>query len=475
MSSTTDSTENSTITDNSVPTDEAGQPLIWDGNDARNIGLLNETSTFLELNGLHQACIQQRAKLLSNGKLAVESISVVPFILGTITEAPRSLLTLAPPPAERIIEVNAARAAAQLSPYVPITAMPTGASDTVIVQPLHVKSDCGKLMATLHHVFGHAEPSAALFRAAKGCPYALVSSLIARCNASTMADRSVVSAEFDAIRAGGIPGQLRLDKLTDFNLRYQRAKASLAPSARPSAASEVQMIDLFAFRDADLRHEYRMQSIATPPADMTAAIKIIRDILTSRLRAEQLDAATAGEQPTSFIAADAGGTKPGPTQPPPTGAATDAAKLEALAALAASLGIKDPTKLLSALKKTKGKGKGPKDKGKGEEKKVKVPRDSDGKILRWVEGMGPCKCGGNHLYRDCPDNNKEEKAAKADLLGSLNNMSLEELRAQMADFLGSDTASEVSSSSGASLHAKAAASCDECEPEYELDEAITMM
>ena len=36
------------------------------------------------------------AVLLSNGKLAVESVSVVPFILGTLTEPERSLLNMAP-------------------------------------------------------------------------------------------------------------------------------------------------------------------------------------------------------------------------------------------------------------------------------------------------------------------------------------------------------------------------------------------
>jgi hypothetical protein len=40
-------------------------------------------------------------------------------------------------------------------------------------------------------------------------------------------------------------------------------------------------------------------------------------------------------------------------------------------------------------------------------KKPKPPRRLDGskkgELLKWVEGMDPCKCGGKHLYRECPD------------------------------------------------------------------------
>ena len=115
MSSLTDTTDTVTI-DTTVPTDEAGQPLIWDGNPARVLGLLHESSEYFERMGQHQPAITMRAALLSNGRLAVESVSVVPFILGTLTEPDRSLLDIAPPPTERIAEYNAARTAAGLAP-----------------------------------------------------------------------------------------------------------------------------------------------------------------------------------------------------------------------------------------------------------------------------------------------------------------------------------------------------------------------
>ena len=75
MSSLADSTDTITV-DPSVPTDEAGQPLIWDGNPARVLGLLHECSEYFLRMGQHQPAITMRAALLSNGRLAVESVSV---------------------------------------------------------------------------------------------------------------------------------------------------------------------------------------------------------------------------------------------------------------------------------------------------------------------------------------------------------------------------------------------------------------
>ena len=64
--------------------------------------------------------------------------------------------------------------------------------------------------------------------------------------------------------AAGITGQLLLPKITAFERTYTRAKASLAATSRPTAASEVQMVDLFAFRDAEIRAEDGRVTYAFP-------------------------------------------------------------------------------------------------------------------------------------------------------------------------------------------------------------------
>ena len=97
-------------TDISVPVDITDQPLKWDGNDARILGLLKETWEHLERNGHLVTHIQKRARVLSNGKLAVDHISSVPFLMGLEDEPERTLTSMCPPAPLRIASVNAWRA-----------------------------------------------------------------------------------------------------------------------------------------------------------------------------------------------------------------------------------------------------------------------------------------------------------------------------------------------------------------------------
>ena len=54
-------TSNSGNTDPLVPVDLTDQPLSWDGNDARILGLLKETWEYLQRNGILVTLIQKRA------------------------------------------------------------------------------------------------------------------------------------------------------------------------------------------------------------------------------------------------------------------------------------------------------------------------------------------------------------------------------------------------------------------------------
>lgn len=241
--------------------------------------------------------IQQRVKLLSNGKIAADAISSVPYILGTVPEPERTLATMCPPAAERIAAVNAWRAttAGGNQPPTPaITTMPPGASDSVIINRLATNDEGGKLLGSLHHVFGHAEPSNQLFRDARGDPYRLITALVARAASASTPDVSVVVAEFEAVKTGGISGELTLDKIKGFQTKYERAKISLDPASRPTDAAELELVNLIAFRDVLVREAYGLRT-TTAPNTFSDAIEILKAILTSQLRAEQLDAAMSGQ------------------------------------------------------------------------------------------------------------------------------------------------------------------------------------
>jgi len=420
-----------TITDSNIPVDITDKPILWDGNSARILGMINEAWEHYERKGLYVAYIQKRARVLSNGKLSVDHVSSIPLVMGTVEEPERTLLTICPPAAARITELNtwrATTAGGNRPAIVPITTMPTGAADSIIVQPLAVQAEGGKLLGSLHHVFGHAEPSPQLFRDARGDPHALITALRDLAANATTADTSVVSAEFDAAKVSGITGELSLEKVSNYAVRYERAKASLAPASRPTPAAEVELVNLMAFKDPSVREAYGLRTV-TPPTSFQAAIAILKQILTSRLRAEQLDETMSGKTTQMGLMAKQVQTttpQPAPAAPPPP-------QFDAKSALVAALkemGVKDPSKLLKNLKKKGGKG--------AKDGKVTIPRNDSGKVLRWVDGMALCKCGGKHLYRDCDQKETETTgtAAAADLLQGLSSMKKEDLIAQVSALLG---------------------------------------
>ena len=63
--------------------------------------------------------------------------------------------------------------------------------------------------------------------------------------------------------------------------------------------------------------------------------------------------------------------------------------------------------------------------------KVKPPRDEDGRITHWVEGMDKCSCGGKHLYRDCD----KDKGAPKDTSNVLEQLSAEDVKSLIGAYL----------------------------------------
>ena len=74
---------------------------------------------------------------------------------------------------------------------------------------------------------------------------------------------------------------------------------------------------------------------------------------------------------------------------------------------------------------------------------LEAPRDADGAVLRWIEGMPLCKCGGKHLYRDCTDprfalekkEDKNEETAGATESVTLDEATKAEVASQIKAFL----------------------------------------
>ena len=202
-----------------------------------------------------------------------------------------------------------------------------------------------------------------------------------------------------------------------------KAKVDLHPDLRKALCAdevEVQMIDLIAFKDPAVRNLYRLESATAKPKTLSSAVKLLKSILLTSARAEEIDQANSGALPA--LAAT--------TAPPPTVNGT-AALVAALTAAIGKLAPADTNKETGQGRK----GRKKKDGKSGDDKdKVKVPRDKDGRITHWITGMDPCKCGGNHLYRDC---DQESTSAKpAGVADGLDSLTKEQIAEQIQAFLG---------------------------------------
>ena len=90
-------------------TDLDGEPVILDDNPAHIEGALNQAALYFKRTGQYAALFEQGAKVLSNGKLAIDSASAILFFDDTYTipgKAAYDFCDPCPPTSERIREYN---------------------------------------------------------------------------------------------------------------------------------------------------------------------------------------------------------------------------------------------------------------------------------------------------------------------------------------------------------------------------------
>ena len=414
--SANDENDRSTLSANIlIPVSSDKTPLEWDGNDATILGLLYETGRYYRNKGLFQPLFQHRAVALSNGRLAVEDPNAVHFVTGAATDV-RSFDDPCPPTVDRLIAHNVeitigTRTGTRLAK---LATVPDDHKANIIVAQHTVDKENSTLLHSLSYVFGNAEPSDALLELADGSGLELMRLLQERGTHANARDKALVSARFATLVRDGVRGELTLSSFSTFLKAYKAARRNIAPTSRPSAEAEVEMISVIAIKDSSTRELYELKTSSSPPTTLEAAAEVLTSMLRGRVRCEEIDQLASGAVDAGLIAsALAASHKPlpasGASAPPSVLTAFSAAginpsslKPEQLAALVSALAPKDP-RLTDA--------------GKD---KVKVPRGPDGKPSKWVEGMARCRCGvngGKHLFKDCPKakekREKEEEKKKA--------------------------------------------------------------
>jgi hypothetical protein len=165
MSTDGDSTLSNTI-DKLVPVTSDGNPIIWtDDNDAHIEGLLHEVGKFYKRTGRFQSFFKQRATVLSNGKLAVDSLECVSFIANKIKDG-YSFENPCPPTAERVTAYDVARRTTGTPVHgnktLPtLTEIPDELKDTTVLSEHAVELEDSKLLTSLTHVFKYGKRAAA--------------------------------------------------------------------------------------------------------------------------------------------------------------------------------------------------------------------------------------------------------------------------------------------------------------------------
>ena len=421
-------TTTSTYFKSSSPSTVRGQPIRYNGNRAHIPGLLKAHAKWCTRTGRFIHFTKYRGVLVRN-LLAVDSPNAAYFVKNP-TADPRSVDDPAPPSNERLRVINEKRAIAGKPQLALLNAIPDEMKSTITSSPFHVDLESAAYLQSLVEIFGDAPNMTKLVEKAAGDGYAFRVLLLAESKKATEGDKAVVLTELSECVRNGVSGELTSTSFEEFLIKYEEASMHQQEDQKPKPPQEVQMIATLVFKCAAIREKYALRALVQQPTSLEDAASIVFDCLNSDERAEQLDDLTSGSSKPVLVAA-----KPAPAAAPAGHLSADT--LAIVAAVAAA--VADPKKTDSYGKKKPKKEVTPKKKGTPD-----LPRDSEGRVSKWVEGMQPCKCGvdgGKHLYRECKHGGKPPPAGTAGVVDGVAaaaaSMGLEpsELTAQLNAFL----------------------------------------
>ena len=291
------------VTDRNQPTYPDGTPIQWDGIDAHIDGNLFETGKFYKRNGKFQTFFKHRAVPLSNGKLAVDSLSAVYFVSGKIVDN-HGFDDPAPPTATRLTKFNATRTALGRSTAPELTSVAAPYSGTIVLSVHHVEQEDSMLLQSLTFVFGHAEPSDEILDVADGSGDAMLKELRRRSANADRKDKALASATYHRVIRDGVGGELTLATFKLFIKEYKTAKRNMPATARQSDDAEAEMVSLVALKDPMTREIFDLKATASPPTNLDTAVTLLTGILRGRARSDQIEEAVSGAKPASLIATE---------------------------------------------------------------------------------------------------------------------------------------------------------------------------
>ena len=481
MSSTLNNDSTSTTVENTscpvhhVPTDTDGIPIKWDGNPAYLEGALYEASEFYKRTGLFEALIADGAVALSNGKLAVDSLQAISLVSGVVTSPiTHDFFNPCPPTPERIIAFDAAATAASSPKYAaPSGGIPAEISSTFITARYTVIKEDRAFYASLSSIVHDADILSTFCIKSNSSGRTLIPIMLAYAASANATEKALVTTELTNFVYKGLTGEINIETFNNHLKEYNIIVRRKPSASRPKEEETLEMLRNIMNKNPSTRELFELKCTVSPPSDLEAMITLIRSMLRVRKAAAQLDelTSTGGGHLNALTAQQVKDLQkiPEAMRAPQANRDLNFAVQQQKALLAAA----DPN-MSGGRSGGRGKGGGRggdrgRDRGRGRgasgganpSDKVTPPKDEDGKITHWIEGMGLCSCGNKHLYRDCPTGGKKptQTAAVATMVDDTSDALESVLQEQLQSFYASnnttihfDTPASIQQSLVASHH-----------------------
>ena len=372
MSSTDDSTDN-------IPKTVKGEPIIYDGNRGAADGFLRMLWKYLKGKNKFQLLFDQRAVPMQNGKVACESHTDVKFLNRAngyvdpvVPKDEKKVFTICPATPERLARANAERATPMKE--LPLVDEISDADAKMYVYAPHLvtaaKHELGNIIALC---ISGCDEGAELVSDADGDGLVMLQTIMEWAKDPSLEERGVITGRFNKHATKGIEGELSLASLTEFLSTYDKLMLNMPKEEHPTTTTQIQMITNFALKDTEAKPLYKLEIKNKAPTSRADAVKILKDILRSRVFEAELIDGPAVKATGPIL--HAGLTTP-PVPPPPVAEA----QIETTAEAVLAFMKKDPKKFGKFLRDKPDKRKAPDDN-----------RDADGRVKAWKPHLGLCK------------------------------------------------------------------------------------
>ena len=299
LSTADDNVSESTQADSTYhlqPVDIDKNPIILDGNPAHIEGIMFEVGKFYRRKGKFQQLLKNHAVLLSNGKLAVDSVIAVSFVSGLVKDPEPYTFDYPCPPTTGRIQLydDAATVAATPKFKAPAGPLPDHISTQFVVSAATVEAEDAKLFQSLIQIIEDSDWASELEEMCGGSGLMLRDAILDRASKVKPKDRALVTSLRDQHAGRGVTGEMTLKTFNAYYKEFNRLERFVPPSSRWSDEYITEKLHNVMFKDPIVRDlfEMRLEVNGSSCTKLTDHVNLIREFLRGRNVTKELDEST---------------------------------------------------------------------------------------------------------------------------------------------------------------------------------------